>query len=65
MKSITRVRKVGGSLVVTIPKEVVKIKEIKKGEALVVEFEKIKKSGFGILEGIKPFSKEDELTTHD
>lgn len=62
MKNIARTRRIGGSLVVTIPKEVVKEEGIMEGETVLLEVEKLKKSGFGILKGMRAFSKEDELT---
>ena len=65
ISAVTRARKVGGSIVVTIPKEVVKEESIREGEPLVLHVEKIKKSGFGMLKGIGPFTKEDELDAHD
>ncbi len=62
MKNIARTRRVGGSLVVTIPKEVVKEEGIMEGEAVLLEVGKLKKSGFGALKGMRAFRKEDELT---
>lgn len=62
MKNIARTRRIGGSLVVTIPKEVVKEEGIMEGEAVMLEVGKLKKSGFGILKGMRAFRKEDELT---
>ncbi len=65
MKTIARARKVGGSLVVTLPKEIVREEGISEGEVVEIEVGKRKKSGFGILRGMRSFTKEDELTTHD
>lgn len=64
MKTITRTRKIGGSLVVTIPKEIVKEEGIREGEIVEIEVEKVKKSAFGILKGMRSFTKEDEFDTH-
>ena len=47
---IVKTSAVGGSLIVTIPKELVDI-----------EVKKVKVSGFGILRNIAPFKKEDEF----
>ena len=64
MKTIARTRKIGGSLVVTLPKEIVKEEAINEGELVEIEVEKAKKSGFGILRGMRSFTKEDELDSH-
>ena len=64
-KALTKTRKVGGSLVVTLPKELVEGQKIKEGEVDEVTVRKFRKEGFGVLKGVKPFTAEDELTTHD
>lgn len=61
---IVRARKLGGSLVVRIPKEIAKEKGIVEGEAISIKVRKIKKDWFGALKGIGPFTKEDELDEH-
>jgi len=63
MKTLTRTRAIGGSLIVTIPVEIVREESIKEGELVSIDVEKIKKSGFGILKGMRSFRKEDELDT--
>ena len=63
--ALAKTRKVGGSLVVTLPKELVESKKIKEGEIVEITVEKVRKDGFGVLKGIKPFTAEDELTAHD
>jgi len=63
METLTRTRAIGGSLVVTIPKEIVDEASLKEGELIKIKVEKIKKSGFGLFKGIGKFSKEDELDT--
>lgn len=65
MRAVARARKIGGSLVVTIPKEIVKEESIQEGEAVEIEVEKIKKDFFGALKGIGKFTEEDELDTHE
>jgi bifunctional DNA-binding transcriptional regulator/antitoxin component of YhaV-PrlF toxin-antitoxin module len=64
-KALTKTRKVGGSIVVTLPKELVEGQKIKEGEVVEVTVRKFRKEGFGVLKGVKPFTVEDELTTHD
>lgn len=63
--SVVKTRKVGGSLVITLPKKLVESKKIKEGETLEITIKKVRKDGFGILRGMKPFTAADELTTHD
>jgi len=63
--SLLKVRKVGGSLVVTIPKEVVRAEGIQEGEIVRVEIKKVKKSWFGVARGVGPFTPEDELKAHE
>lgn len=63
--SLVKVRKVGGSLVVTVPKEVVESEGIKEGELVLLDIKKAKKSWFGVAAGIGSFTAEDELESHD
>jgi hypothetical protein len=62
---LAKTRKVGGSLVVTLPKELVESKKIKEGEIIEISVKKLRKEGFGLLKGVGPFIAEDELKTHD
>ena len=61
METISRIRAVGGSLMVTIPKDIVKEESLQNGQIVTLEIKKIRKSGFGLLKGIGPFTKNDEL----
>jgi bifunctional DNA-binding transcriptional regulator/antitoxin component of YhaV-PrlF toxin-antitoxin module len=63
-KALVKARKVGGSLMITIPKELVEQEDIKEGEIIEVEVRKARKSGFGLTPGIGHFTHEDELDTH-
>ncbi len=65
MRVVARARKVGGSLVVTLPVEAVKEKKIVAGELLELDVNKVKESGFGIFKGMGPFTEEDEMDIHD
>ena len=65
VKALTKTRKVGGSIVVTLPKDLVESQKIKEGEVVEVTVRKFRKEGFGVLKGVKPFTAVDELTTHD
>ena len=61
MQSLTRTRSIGGSLVVTIPKEIVREESLKEGELIKLEVEKVKKDGFGMFKDLRPFSDEDRM----
>jgi len=61
LKTITRTRKIGGSLVVTIPKEIVREERLREKELVEVKVKKVKKSWFGAFKGIGPFTKEDKF----
>ena len=58
---LTKTRKVGGSIVVTLPKEVVDLQQIKENEYVEITVKKCRKDGFGILKGMASFTVEDEL----
>jgi antitoxin component of MazEF toxin-antitoxin module len=60
-RCLTRTRKIGGSLVVTLPKELVETQKIKENEFVEISVKKCRKNGFGALKGMKPFTAEDEL----
>ncbi len=61
MKLIAKTRRVGGSLMVTIPKTIVQEEGLTENETIQVEIRKIKKSGFGISKGKASFSKQDKF----
>jgi hypothetical protein len=62
---LTKTRRVGGSIVVTLPKELVEAEKIKEGEIVKIKVKKMRKNGFGLLKGVGPFTVEDELTSHE
>lgn len=64
METLTRARAVGGFLIVTIPKEIVKEESLREGGVVKIKIEKVKKSGFGLFKGIGKFTKKDELDTN-
>ena len=57
-------KKVGGSLMVRIPKELAQIEQIEEGEAVQIEIHKVRKDWFGVLSGLKPMKKEEKLDIH-
>lgn len=62
---LVKTRKVGGSIMVRIPKEAAEQEGIEAGELVELEVRKARKDWFGALEGVGSFSREDELDTHD
>jgi hypothetical protein len=60
---LTKTRKVGGSIVVTLPKELVQTQKIRENEFVEITVKKCRKDGFGIFKGMSPFTVEDELKT--
>jgi bifunctional DNA-binding transcriptional regulator/antitoxin component of YhaV-PrlF toxin-antitoxin module len=56
---------VGGSLVVTLPKEIVETQNIKENQYVEITVKKCRIDGFGALKGIGPFTVEDELKAHE
>ncbi len=60
MESITKLRKVGGSLVATVPRKLIELEGLMVGQSVVIKIEKLKKSFLGAAKGIGSFTKEDE-----
>lgn len=61
MEALTKTRKIGGSLVVTIPKNVAEEEGLVEGQTVKIGIEKVKKSGFGLFKGIGPFTKDSKF----
>lgn len=61
MKNITKTRAVGGSLIITIPSDIVKAEMLKENEIVEVEIKKVKKDFFGALKGIGSFNEKDKM----
>ena len=64
-KVFVRSRRSGGSIVISIPKEVTELEGIREGELLEIDVQKARKDWFGAFKGIGPFTKEDELDSHE
>ncbi len=60
IKSLAKTRKVGGSIVVTIPSEVVKTEQIEEDQWIEIEVRKHKKSYFGALKGIGSYNRDED-----
>jgi antitoxin component of MazEF toxin-antitoxin module len=58
---IARTRRIGGSLVVTIPANIVKEENIQENDLIEFDVKKKRKSYFGALKGIGSFTKEDKF----
>jgi len=63
-RAVIRAKRVGGSIMVRLPKEVVEQEDIHEGEMVEVDVKKAERSGFGIDPNIGPMTREDELDTH-
>ncbi len=61
MEVLTKLRKVGGSVMARIPKEVLEQESLHAGEVVKLEVQKVRKSAFGSLKGMRSFTKEDEF----
>ena len=53
-------RQVGGSVVATVPKQIIDLEGLIPGQMVKIEVKKIRKSFFGIAKGIGSFTKDDE-----
>ncbi|HEX9260949.1 MAG TPA: hypothetical protein VF893_00300 [Candidatus Bathyarchaeia archaeon] len=60
-RCLTKTRKVGGSIVVTLTKKLVETQKKRENEYVEATVRKYQKDGFGILKGMSPFTVEDEL----
>jgi hypothetical protein len=63
-RTLVKTRRVGGSIVVRIPKELVE-EHIHAGELVELEVKKARKDWFGALPNLLPFSRAEELDVHD
>lgn len=61
MEAIVRTRKVGGSIMATIPSDIAKKLNIGENEVIEIDVKKQKKSFFGIAKKISEFREEDRF----
>ena len=54
-------RKIGGSLIVTIPKQIAELIGLRENETIKIDIEKKRPNFFGKCKGIGKFTKEDRL----
>ena len=64
-ETIVRAKKLGGSIVLTVPKNIVDLEDIHPDEFVKINVTKLTKSWFGSQPNIPPFTTEDETQTHD
>ncbi len=60
MVTLSKTRKVGGSLVVTVPKEIVRSEGLVENIEVEITVKKRKRDYFGALKGIGKFTREDK-----
>ncbi len=65
MKALAIPRKVGGSLVVTLPKEIVKAEGLVEDVAVEIDVKKEKIDGFGLFPGLCSFNSGDRMQDRD
>ena len=61
MEVLAITRKIGGSLVITIPKTIVEEEGLTEGQTVKVDVKKLGKSGFGIFKDLGRFAKKDKF----
>ena len=59
--ALAKIRSVGGSLIVTIPSEIVKEEMLKEDEVVEIKVKKQKRDFFGVLKGVGEFEERDRL----
>ena len=60
VQTIQRLKKIGGSLMVRVPKEIVEIEQLHQGEVVQIEVKKVRKDWFGAFKGLRPYNKETD-----
>ena len=63
-RAVAKARKIGGSLMVTIPREVVEQEDIEEGDMVDFEVRKARRSYFGATPGIGSMSRAEEMDVH-
>lgn len=61
MEFIAKTRKIGGSVIATIPKNVVESVGIKANQLILMDVKKSRKDFFGAFKGIGSFTESDRL----
>ncbi len=63
-RAVIRAKRVGGSIMVRLPKDLVEQEDIHEGEMVEVDVHKARRSFFGATPGIGPFTREDKMQDH-
>ena len=58
--TIQTTKKIGGSLMVRIPKDLADHEGIHEGDSVQLEIKKIRKDWFGAFKGLAPYNKETD-----
>jgi antitoxin component of MazEF toxin-antitoxin module len=61
MTLLARTRRLGGSIIITIPKEIVDAESIVPNELVQISVAKARKNGFGIAKRLSSMKREDAL----
>jgi antitoxin component of MazEF toxin-antitoxin module len=64
-RTVVKTRKIGGSIMVRIPKDVAEKEGITEGEFVEIDVKRAKGNWFGAFPKLKKFTREEELDTHD
>ena len=59
-KALVKTKKVGGSIMVTIPSNIIKAENIEEDEFIEIEVKKKRFNGLGALRGIGPYIREED-----
>ncbi len=61
MEVIVKTRKLGGSIIATIPNDAAKALNLKENEFIELDIKKRKKSFFGIMKSVSGFTEKDRF----
>jgi antitoxin component of MazEF toxin-antitoxin module len=64
-RTVVKTRKIGGSIMVRIPKDVAEKEGITEGVFVEIDVKRAKGNWFGAFPELKKFTREEELDTHD
>ncbi|MDO8660718.1 MAG: hypothetical protein Q7K43_02415 [Candidatus Woesearchaeota archaeon] len=59
METIQRAKRIGGSLMIRIPKDIVELEGISSGMSIQADIKRARKSWFGAFPWLKPLKKEE------
>lgn len=62
--TVQQTRKIGGSLMIRIPKDIIAMEQIDEGERVEIEIRKLKRDCFGILPRLTSLTKKEKIDIH-